>query len=433
MVEPPNKPVIKEEDPHLLDYVIVLADHSHLIIYTSIAVMVLTYLLLFILPNKYTATARLLPPQHNMTLSAQLLNSMGGGPTADASAGGAFGGMAGVAAGLLGLRSPADLYVGIMTGNTIYDRIIARFNLRQIYQEKYIETTRKALNERVKIGTEKKGALIAIEVTDKSPKRAAEMANAFVEELDKLLRGMATQEAGDRSAFLEKERLRASQNLSKAEEALRTFSEKHSVLQIGTQTRGALEYIARLRAQIDAKEVEIGVLRQQAAPYNYDIVRLETEIKGLKEKLAAAEKQYDPSCLGDVCLTTSRVPTLGLEYMRLYREVKFQEVLYQLYTKLVELARLDLVKDFSVVQVVDRALPPEKRSNKRLLPALLAGIVTCFTMILVAFGLEYWQAVKNREEETHRIAFLKKALDPWFKIFKKPSQFLRKLNFTAKK
>ena len=188
--------------------------------------------------------------------------------------------------------------------------------------------------------------MIAIEVTDKDPKRAAEMANAFAEELDKLLQGLAVQEAKSRLAFLEKERLQTNQNLTKAENALRTFSEQNSVIQIDTQTRGVLEYIARLRAEIDAKEVRVQVMRQQATPYNYDVVRLETEIKGLRDKLASAEKQYDQACAGDVCLTTAKVPALGLEYMRLYREVKFQDALYQLYTKMVELARLDMVKDF---------------------------------------------------------------------------------------
>ena len=205
------------------------------------------------------------------------------------------GGMAGMAAGFLGLKSPSDLYAGMMTGNTIFDRIIERFNLRRIYKEKYIETTRKALSKRANISAQKDG-MITIEVTDKDPKRAAEMANAFAEELDKLLQGLAVQEAKGRLAFLEKERLQTSQNLTKAENALRTFSEQNSVIQIDTQTRGVLEYIAQLRAEIDAKEVQIQVMRQQATPYNYDVVRLETELKGLREKLASAEKQYDQTC-----------------------------------------------------------------------------------------------------------------------------------------
>ena len=184
---------------------------------------------------------------------------------------------------------------------------------------------------------------------------------------------MAHQEASERLAFLEKERVQATNNLAKAEEALRTFSEKNSVLQIDAQTRGAIEYIAKLRGEIDAKEVQIQVLRQQATPFNYDVVRLETESKGLKEKLRTAETQYG-DCVSNVCLPSSKAPAIGLEYLRLFREAKFQESLYLLYVKLVETARMDMARNFAVIQVLDPGIPPQKKSNKRLFPALLAGM-----------------------------------------------------------
>jgi tyrosine-protein kinase Etk/Wzc len=396
----------------LLDYLLVLAKHSRMIILVSAAVIVLTYLMLFIPPNKYTATTRLLPPQQNLTLSAQLLNSLGGGGTPGAFGAG-LGGIGGMAAGFLGLRNPSDLYVGLLTGDAISDRVIERFHLRKVYDKKYIEDVRKKLRGFAQISTERKSGLIEIQVTDKDRQRAAAMANAFVKELDKLLQRLAVQEARNRLAFLERERLRVNRNLTKAENTLRTFSEQNNVIQIGTQTKGALEYIARLRAEIDAREVQIGVLSKQATPYNYDVVRLKTEIKGLKDKLATAEKQDDP--LEDVCLPTSKVPTLGLEYLRLYREVKFQEALYHLYTQLVEVARLDIARNFPVVQEVDRAQPPEKRSNTRLTPALLAGIATFFTMIFVAFAQEYWQNAQ-KEAEFQRISFIKNELKPWLDL-----------------
>lgn len=407
MAEIPNNH--SSEEIHLLDYLIVLLKHSRMIIGVSVAMMVLTFLVLFILPNKYTATARLLSPQQNMTMSGQLLNTLGGAGVPGVTPGTAT---AGMASGLLGLKSPGDLYVEMISGPTIYDHIIERFKLRQLYGEKYIEGTRKALGMRASITAQKDG-LISISVTDKDPKRAAEIANAFCEELDKLLRGLSMQEAMGRSAFLEKEKDQANQNLVKAENALRDFSEKNSVIQIDIQTRGALEYISQLRAEIDAKEVRAQVLRQQATPFNYDMVRLETEIKGLREKLATVEKQYDQACSGDVCLTTAKVPALGLEYMRLYREVKFQDALYQLYTKMVELARLDMMKNFPIVQVVDRAFPPEEKSNRRLLPTLLIGLGTCFAMIFLAFGREYWQNASQSQEDAKRKEQVREHFRSW--------------------
>lgn len=398
---------------HFLDYLIVVAKHSRLIIYASLSVMVLTYIILLILPNKYTANARILPPQQKLTLSAHLLNSLGGLGTPGTPLGGAMGG--GMAANLLGIKSPSDLYAGMMTGNTISDRIIERFYLRKLYKTKYIEDTRTTLRKRANIRVDKKDGVISIEVTDKDPKRAAEIANAYAEELDKLMQELTAIEASARLAFLEKERLQVNQNLAQAENALRAFSEKNNVLQIDTQTRSVLEYIARLRAEIDAKEVQAQVMRQQATSSNYDLVRLETEVRGLKDKLKAAENQYDQVCVGDVCLTSSKVPTLGLDYLRLYREVKFQEGLYQFYIKMVELARLDNTKDLAVVQLMDRALPPEKRSNKRLPPVLLVGLGTFFLVSLFAFTRENWEKLlsSRSESEVLRWQQLSNYLQQW--------------------
>jgi tyrosine-protein kinase Etk/Wzc len=419
---PQNDSTPAGDDIHLLDYLIVLAKHSRLIIYTTVAVMVLVYLVLFILPNKYISTVRLLPPQQNLTLSAQLLNTLGGGGALGTSVAG--GGVSGLAAGLLGLKSPSELYVGILTGNTIFDRIIARFHLRRLYKEDYIEEARKTLGKKTSIVAQKDG-IIAIEVTAKDAKRAAAMANAFTEELDNLMQRLTTQEAKNRLAFMEKERLQTSQNLSKAENALRSFSEKNSVIQIDTQTRGILEYIARLRAEIDAKEVRVQVMLQQATPSNYDVVQLETEIKGLRDKLAKAEKQCDQSYSGDVCLTTSKVPALGLEYIRLYRELKFQDALYQLYTKMVELARLDMAKDFSVVQIVDKATPAEQNANRRLLKTGLTGMVTFFLMIFLSFMLENERNPAQAAAEAEKKEALRKYLLPWLLDARRLFPFLK--------
>lgn len=407
MDEPVNNTNPSDDEVHLLDYLIILAKHSRMIIYATAAVTLLTYLVLFILPNKYTAVSRMLPPQQNMTLSSQLLSNLGAGISPLNGPGGRD-----MAASLLGLKVPADIYLAMLNCDSIADRIIARFNLMKLYNEKYPEDVRKTLRKKANISLGGKNVIISIEVTDKDATRAAEIANAFIDELDKLLQRLAHQEASDRMVFLEKERVQATLNLTKAEETLRTFSEKNSVLQMDAQTRGAIEYIARLRGEIDAKEVQIQVLRQQATPFNYDVVRLETESKGLKEKLRAAETQY-AECVSDVCFPSSKAPGIGLEYLRLVRETKFQESLYLLYVRLVEVARMDMARNFSVIQVLDPGIPPQKRSNQRLFPAIQAGMVTFIMMIFVAFGREYMQNANHSEDEVRRISVLKDYLRPW--------------------
>ncbi len=194
---------------------------------------------------------------------------------------------------------------------------------------------------------------------------------------------------------------------------MRNFSEKTNVIQIDAQTKGMLQYIASLRATIDAKEVEVKVLQRQAAPANFDLIRLETEVKGLKDKLREAETQMG-SCVGDVCLPTNKVPELGLEYFRLFREAKYQETVYALYCKLAELARLDAARNVATVLFVDRATLPEKKSKpKRLLMALLIGFVTFTFMLFWAFILEFWQRAATQEDQVERLEKLRGYFHPW--------------------
>jgi uncharacterized protein involved in exopolysaccharide biosynthesis len=396
-----------ECDINLLDCLTVLVKYSRMVIYATAAVTILTFLILSLHPNKYQAVASLLPPQQNLTLSAQLLDNLGGLLTPGSRAAGELGGWASLLGG-----SPGDLYVGMLRGSTVSDYIIKRFNLRDHYKIAYIEGLRKALNSRVRINAAKEG-IISIEVTDEDPKKAAAMANAYMEELDKLLQDMALQEVRGRLAFLEKERIQANDSLAGAEEALRTFSEKHGVVQIDTQTRGMLEYVARLRAEIDSKEVQLQVLRQQSTPFNSDVIRAETELKALKEKLQCVENPQNQANIGNVCLATSKVPVLSLEYMRLYREAKFQEVRYQLFSKMVELARMDMVRKVTVIQIIDQAKLPETKANRRLLPALLVGIFTFFLMILVAFTREHWQKALQSEDQALRWMQLHRYTQKW--------------------
>ena len=131
MDESISKAGIGDDEVLLMDYLLVLAKHSRMIIFISMAMTVLTFMILYFSPNLYTATARLMPPQQNMTLSAQILNSLSVGSSPG---GGGMGGMGGAAASLLGLKSPGDIYIGILKGDTISDHMIQRFDLRNYFK-----------------------------------------------------------------------------------------------------------------------------------------------------------------------------------------------------------------------------------------------------------------------------------------------------------
>jgi tyrosine-protein kinase Etk/Wzc len=419
MEEPVQYP--PPEEGHLLDFLIVLVKYSRSILLVSVAATVFTYLVLFVSPNQYTARTCILPPQTNASLAGNIVDSLGI-VNSPASAGGL-----GYMGSMLGLKSPGDLYVGMMESDGICDRIIRRFNLRKVYKEDYIENVRRTLRSGADIKCEKEG-LISIKVMDEDPVRAANLANAFAEELDNVMQEISRTEAKNYLVFLDHEKEKASLRLANAEEALRTFSEKSSVIQIDSQTKGMIEYIANLRATIDAKEVQKEILQKRATPRNYDMINLDTEIKGLKEKLRSAETQRE--YVGDVCLGTSKVPNLTLEYMRLFREAKFRENIYQLYGRLLELAHIDAVRNVGMIQYVNRATVPERRSNRRLMPSLLAGFVVFFMMIGLSFVRDYSEKIKTNEEDAQRLAIFLAYLQPYTQAFAKVKDFFKRKKST---
>jgi tyrosine-protein kinase Etk/Wzc len=408
------------EDTQLLSYILLLVKYSRLIIYTTISAMAVTLIILLLVPNQYTATAVISPPQQNITLSGHVLESLGGSVIPSASLTAAKAGLGAEAAALMGLGSSSDYYVGVMNTVTIFDRIIERFNLINHYRPwkflgaPYIEDIRKILKGRTEISAAKDG-LIKIKVTDKDPNLAAKIANAFAEEMDTLLQGISHEEAKERLNFLEQERSGASLKLAKAEGDLRAFSDQSGLIKLDDQTKGIIEYIAKLRAAIDTKEVQLEVMRQRATPSNFDVKQIETELKSLRERLYAAEtKDINLPRDGDIFIATTKMPTLGLEYLRLYRESKYQESLYQMFSKLEELARLDQVRHAVVIAYLDQANPPQKKSKpQRFLLTMLAGIVTCFAMILVAFGLEYWHNVTQSETAAMNLQLIHRYAQLW--------------------
>src|SRR3989304_2460468 len=316
-----------EDEINLLDYLIVLLKRKKLIISITLGAAVITAIISIIMTPIYRAETKILPPQTgSSSIAVGLLSQMAGVPE--------------IASTALGLKTPGDLYVGMVKSRTVADRIIDRFNLMELYKAEYREDARKQLIEDVlKDEIDKNTGIITIGVEDKDAKRAADMANAFVEELRNLTKGLAVTEAAQRRLFFEEQLKDTKMALIKAEEEMQGFQEKTGVLQVDAQAKAVIEGIANLRAQIASKEVQLRVMRTYSTPQNPDLQRAEDELKGLKAELGKLEAKggsgYDP------LMPTGRMPEVGTEYVRKLRDLKFYEDLYELLTKQYEAAKLD--------------------------------------------------------------------------------------------
>lgn len=390
---PPRIPLDSEDDAlNLLDLALVLAARRRFILLFSLMAAILTAIAVLVMPVTFTATTTMLPPQREESSVMTMLSQVGG----LASLGSAGGG----AASMLGLKNPDDLYIGLLGSNKVTDGIVRHFDLMHVYKKKRLSDARKQLNSNTKI-TAEKSSLISISVKDHNAKQAAAMANAYIAGLHDLMSHLAVTSAAQRRSFFEQQVAQVKDKLADAEVALEETEKKTGIIQPKGQAEAVIATIMQLRAQISAREVELGALRNSATDKNPEVITLQSQIAGLRAQLADFEKGHPgaSSLGGDVLTPTSKVPAASLEYLRRMRDVRYQETLFEFMTKQYEMAKVDEARQGQMIQVVDKAVVPDKRSwPPRILLTLLAFILgAILSSFWVLLQSTYWRAKQNPE------------------------------------
>jgi len=392
-------PVHNEDEVSLLDLLIVLANRKGLILKITAACLGLGLLLALLLPKRYTATATVLPPQQNASMANALASQLG-----------SLGAMASLAGKDIGLKNPNDMYVAMFKSQTVENAMIRRFNLMQEYRQKYLSVTRKIFEGYFTVNGSGKDGLISISVEDKDPKRAAEMANAWIEEFRRLSQTLAISEASQRRLFFELQMEQAKDNLANAEEALKKTEQTTGVIQMDSQARALIESAVTLRAQIATKEVQLQGMQTYATNENSEVVEVQQELDGLRAQLAKLGGSEDNGAAG-LIVPKGRVPQAGLEYLRKLRDVKYYETIFEIIAKQFEMAKLDEAKEGAVVQVVDPALVPDRKSSpKRALIVLGALAVGLFLGILIALTRAGVDRMREDPETNEKLSFLRRAM-----------------------
>jgi uncharacterized protein involved in exopolysaccharide biosynthesis len=303
-----------------------------------------------LIPPTFTARSLIMPPQQQQNIAAAALGSLGA--------------LAGLAGGI-SVKNTGDQYVALLQSTTVSDRVIERFKLKDVYDESYMVDARKELLKNVLIQIGKKDGLISIEVDDHSPQRAAEMANYYIEELRGLTNTLAVSEAQQRRVFFENKLKEAKIKLAEAQISLQASGFGAGVLM--AEPRAAAEGYAKLKAEATAADIKLQTLRRVLADGAQEVVVQQAQLTALRAELARLE-QKEPA-RGDA------------DYINRYRDYKYQETLYDLYAKQYELARADESREGALIQVVDVAAPPEKKSKpRRGLIALAAAVVAGLAM-----------------------------------------------------
>jgi tyrosine-protein kinase Etk/Wzc len=358
---PPGYPPWEEDEIDLREYWRVLVCHKRMILATTLVAAILAAIVSFIIPKTYTAMARILPPKEKSGGLAAALS-------------GQLGGLASLAGGALGGATNADLMVGMLQSRAVTDRIIDRFDLLQVYDKELRVDAQEKLLDNLNTDVDKKSGILSVSVDDHDPQRAADMANAFVEELDHLSRHLTLTEASRQRAFLEGRLVEVNSDLANAEDALRAFQEKHGAIQMEEQAKSMIDLMGNLKGQLMAAQVQLGVTQRFASANSPEVDRVRTQISELQARIRNMEQGEGERSAGDVFLPTKAIPDLGLRYARLLRDVKVQETVFQLLTQQYELAKMEEAKDSPTIQVLDGAVVPEKKSkpSRRLIVVLAA-------------------------------------------------------------
>jgi uncharacterized protein involved in exopolysaccharide biosynthesis len=354
----------------------ILARKRKLIAWVVLLATALATIVAFLWPPKYKAESVILTPQQTQSslgAMAQLTGLAQGNPLSGLS----------LLAGF-GMRNAGELYVGILESRTIADTLINRFHLKQVYDAKDYYATRKRLgrNTTIKAGRD---TLIRIQVEDRDPHRAAELANAYVDALAEQNERVALTEASQRRRFFEEQLAKEKNVLAETEIALRNTQESTGLVVPGGQAEGIIRAVSQLHVQILAQEAKIEAMKAYVTDDNSRFQLAKRELGGLQAALTKLEQgNHVP---GTPEVPTSQLPAAGLQYLRKYRDFKYHEAIFEFLSKQYEAARLDEARSGGLIQVVDRAVVPERRSwpPRTLLilsAAFLAALVSSFWVLL---------------------------------------------------
>jgi uncharacterized protein involved in exopolysaccharide biosynthesis len=351
-----------------------------------------------LLPNRYTSTTRLMPPDQNSGSGLGMLAALAG----KASPGGL--GLAGIASDVLGLKESGALFIGILQSRTAQDDLISKFELRKLYHHRRWEDARTELSSNMEIQEDRKSGILTLSVTDKSPQRAAAMAGEYVEELNRVVTQLNTSSAHRERVFLEGRLNQVKQDLETAEKDFSQFASKNTAIDIPAQGKAMIEAAATLEGQLIAAQTELESLRQVYTDSNVRVRATQARIDELRRQLQKLGGKADgDSTTGSedeqaVYPSIRRLPVLGVDYADLFRRTKIQEAIFETLTQEYELAKVEEAKETPSVKVLDPGDIPEKKSSPHRTLIVLGGTLFSFFLgAVLILGTTTWNQIDPQD------------------------------------
>ena len=352
-------------------------------------------LIAFLIPKQFESTAQLMPPDSQSSSSLAMLAGLSAGGTG----GGGGLGLGMLAGDLLGIKSNGALFVGVLRSRTVGDRLVDQFDLKRVYGKSLQIKAREKLSNRTAITEDRKSGIITITVTDHDPKRAAAMANAYVEQLNILVAQLSTSSARRERIFLEGRLDAVKQNLEVAEKDFSQFASNKGAIDITAQAKAMVESTAVLEGQFIAAQSELEGLKQIYADSNVRVRSAQARINELRQQLrrlgGKAEGSAQTASDSDASYPTLRqLPILGVPYADKMRRLKVEEVVFETLTKQYELAKVQEAKEIPSVKVLDVPVVPEYKTFPPRFVIMILGTL-CASMVGMVWVLGHarWQGI----------------------------------------
>jgi capsule polysaccharide export protein KpsE/RkpR len=379
-----------------------LLAHRRLLLRTACVALALNLAFAFLIPKRYTAIARIMPPDSNGSTSSLMLAALSGRA-------GNLGTLGSLAGGLLGAHSTTALFLDLLRSGTVTDAIIDRFHLQRVYHKRYRVDTAKALARRTSITDDKKSGVITISVEDVDPVRARDLTQAYLDGLNHIVTHTNTSAARQERIFIEHRLQSVVIDLGRAQRKLAEFSSRNSTVDIKEQTRAMVDAGARLQGELLVEQAGLESLRQVYGDGNVRVRSAQARIGSLRHDLEKMVGSSEVSSNGAAGLSLiggspasgreegasadsglypplRQLPRLAVPFADLYRDVRVQETAYELLTQQYEISRLEEAKDVPVVSVIDPPGVPEKKSFPPRLwvsLALTAGVMLLEAAFLI--------------------------------------------------
>lgn len=387
----------------LLAWIRVVAKWKGLILWETLAIIAIGCTVALLLPNLYTATVVILPPQQGSSVGAATMAQLS-----------SMGGIAAAAGAGLGIKNPNDQQISLLRSRVVEDAVVSRFHLQDAYHRKYLSTARKRWEKVTTTDNGLKDGLIRVSVTDRDPSRAAELANGWVDEYRQFTATLAISEASQRRLFYERQLNAARNDLALAEEDMKQTQQRTGIIDIEGQDRSMIASAAVLRGQLAAKQVEIRAMRQFAAEGNPDLQRAEQEAAGMEAQLAALDADSDRRT-GDLIAPKGTSTQAALDFERALREVKYRQTLVELLTRQYEGARVDEAREGALIQIVEPAVAPDRPSSRHRTWIILGALLCSLPFAsLTALGAEVVAILRrSRRRCGSWVEALEEVLEAW--------------------